>query len=150
MARFVSDERVPVYLDEDPSNIIYIRPKMNIGIQNRVMSSVASFKGGDVAQGVEFNIGAYNIALLTCNVVGWQGPDFDNVECTPANIERLDPDDPLLDRVLGEINTRNAKKKDAPDPKASGLNGHSSSTAQTMTMTKKDLKPVTSGNGTTT
>jgi hypothetical protein len=145
MARFVSDERVPVYLDEDPTNIIYIRPKMNVGIQNRVMGAVASLKAGGNGQDVAFNIGAYNTAFLTNNIVGWAGPDFDNVECSPENIERLDPDDLLLDKVLGEINRRNTKK-DAPDPKLSGSNGHSDLTKKK----ERTLQVIASASGTTT
>lgn len=113
MARFVSDERVAVFLESDPEHIIYIRPKMNVGVRNRVMSTIASIKaqtGKAISTDemvVGLDMGAYNLALLTCNVVGWAGPDFENRECTPQNIERLDPDDPLLDKVLGEIQKRN-------------------------------------------
>jgi hypothetical protein len=145
MARFVSDERVPIYLEEDPLHIIYIRPKMNVGIQNRVMSSVASIKGGSEGQDVAFDIGAYNTALLVNNVMGWEGPDFDNVPCTSDNIKRLDPDDPLLDKVLGEINRRNTKGVNTPDPKSSSSNGHDASKPKA-----KDLTLVASGSGTTT
>lgn len=114
MARFVSDERVAVFLESDPEHIIYIRPKMNVGVQNRVISTIASIKaetatksGASTEQIVRLDMGAYNLALLTCNIVGWAGPDFDSRECTPENIEQLDPDDPLLDKVLGEIQRRN-------------------------------------------
>lgn len=123
MARFISNERVPVYLDEDPSNIIYIRSKMNVGVQNRVQDAIAAISQDGGKADISYHLGAYNNALLTCNVLGWEGPDFDKVPCTPENILELDPDDPLLEKVLEEINRRNTKAKDSPDPKLSSANG---------------------------
>lgn len=152
MSRFVSDERVAVSLPDDPLHIIYIRPRMNVGIQNRLFSTIASIKaqsnGAAIKVGAEgtvigLDIGAYNLALLTCNIVGWAGPDFDNVECTPQNIERLDPDDPLLDKVLSEINTRNTKASvngKSPNLPSSNSNG---STASQATEKKRSVAGTT-------
>lgn len=111
MPKFVSTERVPVTVEGDP-NTIYIKPKMDYGTQQRVVGAGAQFKqqagGGDTT--AAFDLGAYNNALLVENIVGWAGPDLDNLECTPAAILSIDPDDPLLDAVLKEINDRNVSK----------------------------------------
>lgn len=122
MPKFVSTERVPVTVEGDP-NTIYIKPKMDYGTRQRVMSAGAHIRQGDQGEDPtpDFDLGAYNIALLTHNVVGWEGPDFDAVECTPENIARLDPDDALLDEVLRQINDRNVSKaKTSPNSRTNG------------------------------
>lgn len=127
MPKFVSTERVPVTVEGDP-NTIYIKPKMDYGTRQRVMSAGAHLRQGE--QGADptadFDLGAYNIALLTHNIVGWAGPDFDTVECNAENIARLDPDDALLDEVLRQINDRNVSRA-ATSPN-SRTNGRSSTT----------------------
>lgn len=127
MPKFVSKERVPVTVEGDP-NTIYIRPKMDYGTRQRVMSAGAHLRQGEQGAdpSADFDLGAYNIALLTHNVVGWEGPDFEGVECTPENISQLDPDDALLDEVLRQINDRNVSRA-ATSPN-SRTNGRSSTT----------------------
>lgn len=132
MARFISEDKVPVFLEDDPEHIIYIRPKMNVGVYNRAMSKMATISASASTQdtSIGLDIGAYNLALLTSNILGWAGPDFDSVPCTPENIERLDPDDPLLDRVLAEINRRNQPSKGDKSPNSSSVNGSTASKPQ--------------------
>lgn len=128
MPKFVSTERVPVQVEGDP-NTIYIKPKMDYGTRQRVSGTAARFRAtteSGATPEAEFDLGAYNIALLTHNIVGWEGPDFEGVECTPENIERLDPDDALLDEVLRQINDRNVSK--AVTSPNSRTNGRSSTT----------------------
>ena len=111
MPKFVSTERVPVTVEGDP-NTIYIKPRMDYGTRQRVMGAGTHLKqsavGGDPEP--DFDLGAYNVALLTENIVGWAGPQLDTMECTPANILSIDSDDPLLDAVLKEINDRNVSR----------------------------------------
>lgn len=99
---FVNDERVAVTLDG--TNIIYIRPKMDLGTRNRVLGAMAQL---DEQRQIHADIGAYLIALAEANIVGWEGPAFDGVPCVAANIRRLDPDNPLVEAVLDEIARRN-------------------------------------------
>jgi hypothetical protein len=119
---FVSKEPVPVTVDGE--NIIYIRPRMSYGVKQRVISAAAHV-ATDLSAVVD--VGAYNLALLTENVVRWEGPMFAGHPCTPAEMEQLDPGDPLLDAVLAEINTRNTEKE-TTDPNGSAPSGSDGST----------------------
>lgn len=113
MSMFVKRESVAVFLPEDPENIIFIRAKMDVGTRGRVQDAAAkvTVKAG-ANHDMAVLVGAYNVALLTENIVTWQGPAFEGVPCTPETIATLDPDEPLIDRVLSEIGTRNAKSTD--------------------------------------
>lgn len=103
MAGFVSKE--PIAITDDEGNTIWIVPKMSYGIRSRVMSAITSMAG--TGQDVEMDIGVYNLALLRENIVRWDGPAFDGKPFAPRLVDELDPDWPLLDAVLAEINTRN-------------------------------------------
>lgn len=102
MAMFVTSERVPVTVDD---NTVYIRGKMDLGTRNRCLDALAviSPSGGSM----ESHLGEYATALMVNNILGWEGPAFAGVECTPANIARLDPDEPIVEAVLAEIGRRN-------------------------------------------
>lgn len=134
--RFVDQDRVPVFLESDPENIIYIRPRMDIGTKGLVQSSMlginmqASQMTGiaNSGQSLRIDVGAHNVALLIHNIVGWSGPDFNGTLCLPENIKKLDDDDELVDKVLAEINERNRPR--AKDPLSSSANG------------KKGSKPI--------
>lgn len=129
---FVSDERVAVTVDG--KDVIYIRPKMGAKTKALLQDQLVRITGkaGDEAAQMEFTSGAYQIALLVANIVGWEGPGFDTVKCVAINIERLDPDTELYDRVLGEIAERNPLTKEkAPDPNSSSAGGQGSSLAST-------------------
>lgn len=104
MSIFVSRE--PVAVSDEEGNTIYIRPKMNYGTRNRVLSAAAHFSMGSGSEG-EIDVGGYNIALLRENIVKWEGPIFDGQPFAPDLVEDLDPAAPLLERVLSEINQRN-------------------------------------------
>lgn len=118
MSIFVSKEPVPVSVDG--SNTIYIRPKMGYGIEQKVIGEATKFtqatksQNGSKApaQTVEVNIGAYNMALLTNNIMRWEGPEFNGIPCTAENIALLDDSDPLVEMVLKEIAERNRGKKE--------------------------------------
>ena len=118
MSFFVPKEEVPVTLDGEDvpfeeRNTIYIKPKMDHGTRNRLTSAVTRIKASaDGERGGEIDMGAYNSAILYENIVRWTGPGFQAMPCTPENIDRLDPELPLLDKVLEEINARNKPKAD--------------------------------------
>lgn len=58
-----------------------------------------------------FDVGAYNTEQLVLNIVSWQGPSFVGVPVTRENILDLDPDNPLLLKVVQEIGRRNKKRQ---------------------------------------
>lgn len=98
-------------------DVVFIRTKMDYGTRQRVVGAAAKMQqtqGGGrgkarrgKAPEMEFDVGQYSIALLRFNVLGWNGPSFAGVSCTPENIERLDPDEPLVQKVLDVIGERN-------------------------------------------
>ena len=110
------------------TNVIFIRPKMDYGTRNKVVGEAAKLLQGAAAQRrrgrgpkgkrqtddqkMEFNVGAYQTALLVHNVLGWHGPAFVGVACTAENIATLDPDEPLVKVVVDEITNRNAPTDD--------------------------------------
>jgi hypothetical protein len=115
MAMFVtSGERAPVTLGE---NTIYILPKMDLGTRNRLMDELAHIEqaaGSASAPSMAFALGRYMTALAVANIVAWEGPAFEGVPCSEANIRRLDADEPLVDMTLEEIGKRNPLDRKSP------------------------------------
>jgi hypothetical protein len=111
---FVTRDRVPITLGE---NTIYILPKMDLGTKNRLMDELTRIEGAKAGSGadVSFLMGRYMMALAEANIIGWEGPDFEGTPCTPANIQRLDPDEPLVDEVIEEIGRRNPMVRRTPE-----------------------------------
>lgn len=108
-------------------DVIFIRPKMDFGTKQKVIGAATKIiqgqkaKRGKDAQTVDIDVGAYNMALLTNNILAWQGPSFAGVSCTPANIAMLDQDESLVGRVLQEINDRNVSPTAAAEAQAMPL-----------------------------
>jgi len=108
-------------------DVIFIRPKMDFGTKQKVIGAATKIiqgqkaKRGKDAQTVDIDVGAYNMALLTHNILGWQGPSFASVSCTPSNIAMLDQDEPLVGRVLQEINDRNVSPATSAETQAAAL-----------------------------
>lgn len=123
---FIAKAGVPV---TDGENTIYIREKMNVEIKGKVMSQALSSQmtGGDMS--VSMDIGAWTLAILVNNILNWDGPAFEGVRCTPANIGMLDPDEPLVLKVLAEIDRRNPAPKSEAEEKKSTIAGAPSLTA---------------------
>lgn len=92
-------------------DIIWIRNRMSVAVQQAVQSEATSMKGsGGRAMEVDIDVGMYQLALLRQNIVAWQGPSFNGVVCTPETIGELDATEPLVQRVLQEISDRNARR----------------------------------------
>jgi len=115
------NERIAVYefdtnevISDQPPNVIFIRPKMDFATQKKV--GAAGFKLGGAGKPNELDLAENLIAMLVLNIVGWSGPLFDAVPCTPENIRRLDPDQPVVEKALEEIARRNSRVP--PDPKS--------------------------------
>lgn len=104
------NERIPVTVGE---NTVYIRSRMNLATTARVNDEFSLISGRNEGLG---GMGSYSFALMAHNIVAWEGPDFMDasgkpIPCTRANIERLDPDDPLVEAVRDEIGRRNQRRK---------------------------------------
>jgi hypothetical protein len=118
------NDRVRVALPDDPENAIYIRPRMNMGQKNRVQgASLTMGTDGKTA----LNVGAGQNALMEVNFVAWEGPKFalsngKSAPCAPKYQQLLDPNDPLVQLALKEINDRN-KEAPSPDPNEAEPNG---------------------------
>lgn len=106
--------RVPV---TDGRNTIYIKAKMDVSTRAAVQNEMRAAGTDEAEEFVMTHIGSYRLALLTHNIVGWEGPDFEGVPCTRTNIGRLDPSEPLVIKVSQEIGERNASRE-SPDPNA--------------------------------
>lgn len=104
---FTSKELVRVFVEDDPENVILILPKMSFGVRQWVRNTLASLPEDPNKPA----LGLYEIALMRHNIVGWEGPAFEGIPCTPEAIENLDQDEPLVDRVLLEIINRNLMKR---------------------------------------
>ena len=96
-------------------DVIYIRPRMDFGTKNRVQARALAVAAADPRAG-RVDVGSYQIALATENIVGWQGPGFEGKPCNAKMIAALDPDDTLLKAALQAIGERNRER---PDPKRS-------------------------------
>lgn len=119
---FVQTDRVPI--SDEAGNTIYIRPKMDYGTRSQVLGAAADARLDDKgnAKTATVNVGRYQNALLVNNILDWDGPAFTDMACTPVNILRLDPDEPLVVKVLEEIATRNPQRQ-APNPKSRTTSG---------------------------
>lgn len=136
---FIDTSRIAVFIDSDPENIIFIKPKMDFGTKNRVQDAMMQISAND-ASGAKLGmvIGAYTVALAVHNIVDWDGPKFrlpsgQKMACTPQNIQRLDPDEPLVERAMEEIARRNPLGRTKKSSNASTSAGGPSSTANGAT-----------------
>lgn len=141
---FITNARIAVYefdpattVSERPPNIIYIRSKMDVGTKNKVQDHALKMTTGKTDD-AEIHIGAYQTALLTHNVLAWEGPDFHGVPCTPQQMQMLDPDEPLVVKVLEEIGRRN-RPQESPNPKSPGANGSTRHGAPDSTASENNL-----------
>lgn len=116
-------ERIDIYefepeeiLSDTPPNVITIRARMDIATAGKVQSEMAKL-GADNKP--ELYIGEHVGALLLHNILGWHGPDFDDLPCTPANIRALPSadSDPFIEKVANAIGERN-KKRASPNARS--------------------------------
>lgn len=110
--------KVPVTVGD---NTIYIRPKMSAGIKAQVEDELAATGVSGVRESVEMaGLGSYSLAILVHNIVGWEGPAFEDeagnpIPCTRRYIEMLDLDEPLVEAVRNEIGKRNPSREKAAE-----------------------------------
>lgn len=125
MAMFINpNQLVPVTLGQ---NTIWIKAKMDLGTRAAVQDEIRA-SGIKVEQDLEMHgIGSYRMALMRHNIKRWEGPDFldengNPVPCSRENISRLDPNEPLVEKVAEEIGLRN-QPAESPDPNAAAPTG---------------------------
>lgn len=126
MDAFVDTSKVEV---TDGDNKLYIKRRMDFGTKCRVEDTLTqmALKNGEM-DNIRFTLGAQKLALAIHNIVAWSGPDFVGVPCTQENIERLDPDYPLLVKAQERITALNLPRGDT-DPNGSTTTGARSTTA---------------------
>jgi hypothetical protein len=114
---FVNGETL--VLAEGP-DAITIRARMDFGVYSAFMDDLLAISGPKLD--ITKHVGALNVALMTHNIVGWEGPGFlgpdgKPLPVTPENIRHLDPDNPLVERVLAEVQERNPLFRPSATPK---------------------------------
>lgn len=125
---FVDDPPVPIYEfapgsqgDAEP-NVILIRARMDEKTRAAVANELAPTSGEGKQMTIKALPGNNTLALLTHNILGWRGPDFDGVPCDAAHIANLDRTEPLIEQVINEIGERN-KPKASPIPNSRAGSG---------------------------
>lgn len=68
----------------------------------------------DLGGMTELMIGSAQRELLVLNILGWEGPDFDQTPCTPGIIRTLNPRKALVRKVLQRIQELN-ESEDLPE-----------------------------------
>jgi hypothetical protein len=158
MSRFHIDpnERVDV-IEFEPDdlvsdarpNVITIRARMSVDIAGRVSSELARMGADNKA---EIRLGEHTTALLLHNIVGWRGPDFDELPCTPENIRALPSasSDPFIEKVVNAIGERN-KRRESPNARSAAIVPTSASAGETACVTsapdERAATRLTSENG---
>ncbi len=109
MGSFVSKQAVKVEIDERPGEWIMIKPRMSQGDRTVLQDRVLKVETAGKELTAEVRVGTWQQSLLELMIVGWNLLD-DAGNPVPYKRELIadfDPDDPLVDEVLGEIAARN-------------------------------------------
>lgn len=144
---FNNGEKVPVFVEDDPQNIVYIKARMSYADEQKCMGASTRVIGkqGQAAEDAEaaFDMGTYNMLFLKTNILGWEGPLFEGIVCNAANIERMNAGHPLFDKVLAEISARNNTNGAARSPNGSVEVGSISSkeSAESQPETTTSISP---------
>jgi hypothetical protein len=112
MNQFVDQSTVTV-CEDGGENFITIKSQMGIADDSRAYDALYVTSGDGK---IQISMGNQKLELLKINIVGWGGPDYQGMPLTPANIDRLNPHSPLVQKVFKEIEERNQERK-SPDPK---------------------------------
>jgi hypothetical protein len=104
-------------VQDDRGNVVWIRSKMDIRTAALVSSDMVKMTGG----GGVFAIIAHEVCLARRNIKRWAGPDFTGpdgkiIPCTPDNIDKLDPNEPLYADVVAKIKELNKRKEAEATP----------------------------------
>lgn len=109
MGAFAGKGTVKITVPEREGEFIEIKATLSVGERNRLMDAIMAEKGSGTKDAERlFRVGTYSQTLLEAAVVGWRLLDDEGqpVAYKHALITELDPDDALVDKVLGEIAVR--------------------------------------------
>lgn len=130
MSMFVNpQQQIPV--TDDKGNTIHIKAHMDFADNARIEAAFMQLKlknrqaqngtarpqeTAETEMDIDATvaISAQHVALLETCIKGWEGPDFDGVPCTRANIKLLNPNEPLVIKVLERIGEQNNPPTEAP------------------------------------
>jgi hypothetical protein len=118
MPHFVSTEPVQIRLNDGDKEWIAIKPKLSAGERGLIYDAMLDVDmQKQTGDGVDMKMryGAYLVKLAQVAICAWYLEDDKGnpIEFNRAHIADFDPDDPLYDKVLGEIATRNPFGKKA-------------------------------------
>jgi hypothetical protein len=121
---FVSTEPVQIRLNEGDEEYISIKPKLSAGERGMIYDAILDV---DVQNGkgegvdLKMRYGAYLVKLAQIAICDWHLLDEHGnpIPFNRARITSFDPDDPLYDKVLGEIALRNPFGQTVKTPGAS-------------------------------
>ena len=116
MGSFVSKEPFRVTVEDRPDEWVAIKPKMSVGDRGTLSDAIMTVSTAGKETNVSVKAGQYLAAMLRVNVVDWRilGDDGQPVPFKRELIADLDPDDTLIDAVLGEIARRNPTLTETP------------------------------------
>jgi hypothetical protein len=104
MSVLISKEKTAITIDG--KNIIYIRPRMTVGIQARLSDGLKLHKNG-AGYALGIGEGEALMLLLDVTVIGWEGPDFEEdgqlLPCNSVTFGELPADYPLFLKVRDEV-----------------------------------------------
>jgi hypothetical protein len=136
-------------LSDAAPNVITIRARMSVDIAGRVSSELARMGADNKA---EIRLGEHTTALLLHNILGWRGPDFDELPCTPDNIRALPAanSDPFIEKVVNAIGERN-QRRESPNARSAAMPPTSASAGVADSVTsapaERAATRLPSGNG---
>ena len=111
MSNFVSKEPIKVMVAEDgpDGEWVMIKPKMSVGDRGLLSDRIMSVNTAGGKTDVDVKAGQYLQAMLEVNIVDWHMSDDEGnlIPFKKELIASLDPDSPLIDKVLAEIAERN-------------------------------------------
>jgi hypothetical protein len=84
MSFFANPNPITKALDKD-HNVTY--RKLSWGERQRLTSDCMTFN--PITQDADIDYAKFQLEALKKRLVGWSGPEFDNLPCTPDNIEKL-------------------------------------------------------------
>ncbi len=107
MSHFVSKEPVKIYLDDNSDEWIAVKPKLSLGERNLLTGSMMAVDQKTREMGMKMD--RYLQMILDMSIVDWRLLDGDGepIPFSKSLIVDLDPDDPLVDKVLEKIGELN-------------------------------------------
>jgi len=108
----ISTKPVRIQTDEGADEWIEIKPKLSAADRAMIEDVFIRAAVNEGRTDIDVRLGARKVAILKAAIVNWHQRDGDNPDVwVPFDKElvgeRLDPDDPLAEKVLEEVLKRN-------------------------------------------